>query len=161
MIHVEDVIFNGRAVAQDTVKSIVTALSDRNNLTEKGGFIFKSRLDDKTLSLGVLPWFVDGARTYHYNIDIGESKFNLVGFINANGTITILFKLNREDIPKGLSEGDKERFLRQYAGLAGLLVQYGFPLDFPLDEISEDVLKKAGLCSTRIKTLGELAQLGT
>ena len=160
MIHVEDVIFNGKAVVpREKLKTIVSALSNRDVITEKGGFIFKSRLDDETLNLGILPWFVDGARTYHYNIDIGESKFNLIGFINPNYTVTILFKLDREDLQKGLSKGDQENFLRQYAGLAGLLVKYGFPRDFPLDQISGDVLEIAGICSSRIKTLGELAQL--
>jgi hypothetical protein len=161
MVHVADVIFNGKAVSQDKLRTIVASLSDRNVLTEKGGFIFKSRLDDATLRLGVLPWFVDGARTYHYNIDIGESKFNLVGLINANYSITILFKPDREDHAKGLDDDDREMYLRQYAGLAGLLVSAGFPPDFPLDPLSGDALRDTGICRPAPRTLGELARLGS
>jgi hypothetical protein len=111
------------------------------------------------LHFGVLPCFLNGERGYHYNIDIGQSKFNLIGFFNANGTATILFRLDRDETGRPLSDGDRMEFRNQYASLAAFLLQHGFPADFRLDETTTSVLTEYLIMENRPCTLRDIVTL--
>jgi hypothetical protein len=161
MGNIQEIVTNGKRASEEELRTLVSALSDRNIITEKGGFIFKSRIDGEKFNFGVLPYVIEGERTHHYDIDIGGSKFNLIGFINSNLSMTILIKLDFEDCKKGLSEEDKKLFVRQYSALAEFLLKYGFPTNFKLDQISGDLLVEAGLAKNNVDRVADLSKIET
>ncbi len=151
------VVLNGDAVSAKELSLLAEALSTPGIVTEKGGYLFKSRMDGQRFHLGILPNFLNGLRTYHYDIDIGPSAFNLIGSIKANGTLTVVFKPDRAKLGHPLPDADREEYRRQYAELARFLIECGLPPSFPLDSISTDVLREAQLSEESAIDLGLLA----
>ena len=155
-----NVILNGTAAKPSALTLLKEALSTPNIVTEKGGYLFKSRMDGQAFHFGILPNFLNGQRTYHYDIDIGPSEFNLIGSINANGSLTAVFKLDRAKVGHPLPEAVREEYRRQYAVLAWFLIDCGLSPSFPLDSISIGVLDEAGIVKhSPVKTIGPLILL--
>jgi hypothetical protein len=150
-------LLNGHAPDPAAFALLKEALSTPAIIAEKGGYLFKSRVDGQTFHFGIQPNFLNGQRTYHYDIDIGPSVYNLIGSINANGTLTAAFKLDRAKIGHPLPETDKREYRRQYAELARFLVECGWPASFPLDAVSTEVLRQAELANETADHLGLLA----
>ena len=153
------IMLNGKAASAKDLALLAKALSTPAIVTEKGGYLFKSRADRQSFHFGILPSFLNGQRTYHYDIDIGPGEFNLIGSINANGSLTAVFKLDHAKIGHPLPEADIEEFRRQYAQLARFLIECGLPSSFPLDSISTEVLREAQLREKAASNLGQLAVL--
>lgn len=154
------IILNGTP-ATDTQRSELThALSTPAIITEKGGYLFKSRLDSNTFHFGVLPNFLNGERTYHYNIDLGEDPHTLIGSINVNGTLTILFKLPPHTPASALSENDRDAYRAQYSALAQFLLQHGLPETVLLDPPTRQALAETGLYATVPEVVGGLVERG-
>lgn len=151
------VMLNGEAVSAKDLSLLAKALSTPAIVVEKGGYLFKSRVDSHAFHFGILPNFLNGQRTHHYDIDIGPSAFNLMGSINANGSLTIVFKLDRAKVGQPLPEPDAEEYRRQYAQLAQFLIDCGLPRSHPLDSISMAVLEETGVFSQATpETIGQL-----
>ncbi len=125
------VMLNGEAVSAKDLALLAKALSTPDIITEKGGHLFKNRMDGQAFHFGILPNFLNGQRTYHYDIVIGPSGFNLIGSINANGSLTAVFKLDHVKIGHPLPVADWEEYRRQYAQLARFLIECGLPSSFP------------------------------
>ncbi len=153
------VMLNGEAVSAKDLAFLAKAMSTPDIVKEKGGYLFKSRVDGQTFHFGIMPNFLNGQRTYHYDIDIGPSEFNLIGSINANGSLTAVFKLDRAKIGHPIPVADREEYRRQYAQLARFLIECGLPSSFPLDYITTEVLREAQLCEEPAINLGQLAGL--
>ena len=74
------------------LKSIIAALSNHDILIEKSGFLFNSSINEDCLCIGILPYFINGERTHHYDIELPENgKCMLRGFINSNAMLAIIF----------------------------------------------------------------------
>lgn len=152
----QSVILNGQPASEKDLALLAQALSTPDIVTEKGGYLFKSRMDGETFHFGILPNFLNGQRAYHYEIHIEPSPFNLIGSINPNGTLTVLFKPDRSKIGQPLSHAEKAEYGRQYAQLARFLLQCGLPATFPLDSVSAGVLREMELAVASDVTLGHL-----
>lgn len=153
------IMLNGAAASEKDRVLLAKALSTPGRVTESGGYLFKCRMDREAFHLGIVPNFLNGQRTYHYDIDIGLSEFNLIGAINANGSLTVVFKPDQAKVGQPFSEADVEAYRRQYRSLARFLVECGLPPSFPLDAITSEVLQEAGLCERTVTTIGQLAGL--
>lgn len=151
------IILNGEAVSPKDISLLAEAVSTPNTVAEKGGYLFKSRADEQAFHLGILPNFLNGQRTYHYDIDITPSEFNLIGSINVNGSVTAVFKLDQAKLGHPLSQADRTEYRKQYAQLARFLIGCGLSPSVALDSISTDTLQEAQLCKECAVTLGLLA----
>lgn len=150
-----NIVFNGGRETREDVARVVASLADPGLIVEKGGFIFKSLLSSDEFRFGVLPSFQDGERTYHYNIDVGEGRV-LIGFINPNATMTLIFKPSREELRIGFGDELRAEYRHQYVVLADFLVENGFPSSFRLDQISSDVLVTMRIFARTISCVGDI-----
>ena len=150
-------IINGEQLSAKALDQFIRALSDPTILTEKGGYLFKSRLDGDMLRIGILPCILEGRRTYHYSIEIGASRFTLTGSFNANGTATILFRLNREALKTPIGDADRIEFRRQFRGLIRFLIDNGFPSGYELDSITVEALRSAGIADAETIAFEDIA----
>lgn len=148
---------NGEVASSQDLTLLAKALSTPTIVREKGGYLFKSRMDPQAFHFGILPNFLNGQRTYHYDIDIGPSEFNLIGSINASGSLTAVFKPARTKSGHVLLEANSGEYRRQYGELARFLIECGLPSSFPLDSISTDVLRETQLCGECAITIDLLA----
>jgi hypothetical protein len=133
-------------------------LSDKKILIQKSGYIFSSSIKDDCLYIGILPYFIEGERTHHYDIELPvKAKCVLLGFINSNGTIAILFKPDNETYNNGFLPGIADVFRDNYIRLARLLINYGFSRDFELDLATRNIIETSKLLSEVPLTVKELA----
>ncbi|MCK5199236.1 MAG: hypothetical protein KAR21_12835, partial [Spirochaetales bacterium] len=58
-----------------------------------GGFLLKVTVLADQIYIGIIPNFINGERTFHYDIEIGvENEFTLIGAVNHQQIFTLLFK---------------------------------------------------------------------
>ena len=140
------------------LKSIISALSNRDMLIEKSGYLFNSSINGNCLCIGILPYFVDGQRTHHYEIEIPENgKCVLLGFINSNETLTILFKPQSDTYNKVFLPGVAEIFCDNYVRLARFFLENGFFEDFKLDLVTKNLFEETNMFAEIPRTVKELA----
>jgi len=140
------------------LKSIMSALSDRNILIEKSGYLFNSSINGNCLSIGVLPYFVDGQRTHHYDIELPErGKCILSGFINSNTMLALLFKPESDTYNDGFLPGMADVFCDNYVRLARFFIENGFPGDFELDLVTKCLFEETKMFTDIPATVKELA----
>jgi hypothetical protein len=138
------------------VSALISAFNSRSILTEKGGYIFKAASDSKKLHFGVLPHFLEGERTHHYDIELPR-KFSevLVGTLNPEGVFSILF------IPKNKLLGNEElsSYRMMYIDLAAGLIERGLNITGCLDSVSVMMLRDSGVIPDAVLplTLAKLA----
>jgi hypothetical protein len=155
------IILNGEPADPAVLARLKEALSTPDIVAEKGGYLFKSRAAGEVFHLGILPSFQHGQRSYHYNIVIEPSEFNLIGSVNANRTLTAVFQQARASVGQPLPEADRTEYRRQYAELGRFLLHCGLPASFPLDAISSGILQEAGLVDEApVTSIGQLTSLG-
>lgn len=134
------------------------ALSDRDILIQKSGYIFNASICGNCLCLGVLPYFIEGERTHHFDINLPvRGKCMFYGFINSNQTLSILFKPNSETYNNGFLPGIADIFRDNYIRFARFLVHNGFPEDFEFDIATINILEEIKLFTKTPRTVKELA----
>jgi len=153
------IILNRQPVSDSEIKKIITSLSDPAVIQTKGGFLLKSYLDGTTLYLEILPYMINGERTYHYNMHLPESaEFGLSGFINSNKSITLLPIVSGDFAKEGFTEKQKKGFLNQIIQLCHYCIKWGFDDNFAVDFVTGQILTQLGV-SGEIETTGELSVL--
>lgn len=148
---------NGKLASSGDLKEALSALSDKLVLAEKGGYLFKSLIQDDHLYLGVLPYFINGQRALHHDIDLPEDPFTLIGFINSNGSLGLVFKLSKEYFKEGLTSETICLFREQYIRFAAFLIENDFPTGFEIDIITKQLLVETGTFPDPPENVGELA----
>ena len=152
------VILNDKVTTPAYQKSIISTLSNREILIRKNGYIFSSSIREDCLCLGILPYFIEGERTHHYDIDLSvKGKCILFGFINSNETIAILFKPDKETYNNGFLPGIVDVFRDNYIRLARFLINYGFAENFELDLATRNIMEESKLFTETPLTVRELA----
>ncbi|MCK5801572.1 MAG: hypothetical protein KAI66_02010 [Lentisphaeria bacterium] len=152
------VVLNQAKMKKKELASVIPALSDRNILAEKSGYIFNSSIVGDSLFLGILPYFISGQRTYHYEIELPDrGKCVLFGFITPNGTIALLFKPEEDTYNGELLPGMADIFCDNYVRLARFLVENGFSCAFELDFVTKNVLEEIKLFAELPATIRELS----
>jgi hypothetical protein len=157
---IKKVILNGKKTRKSIIKQAVSALHNKTIIAEKGGYLFKVHIQNHHLHIGIVPYYINGQRAHHYDIEITEHKYTLTGFINSNKSISLLVKLTQEEYKKGLSLEDKTRFHETYIRFALFLLEYGYPESTEIDMVTRMLLKELELSKeipTTIKELGNLA----
>ena len=117
----------------------IRALDDERILVGKAGFLFKASLCENHLMLAVEPCLINGERSYHYNMSLEqEDAYTLIGYVNARGVFTILFRAESPELSVRQIEMHSETFRR----FAGFLLEAGYAGEGLLDEVTQTVLKK-------------------
>jgi hypothetical protein len=155
------IVFNGKPTKARQLMRVVKALSDKTILADKGGYIFSLHIDDDTLHIGILPYFIGNERSRHYDIDIPEGKFNLIGFVNVNAFVELFFKLSRDDYLKGLNDDEVARYRENYVRFSRFMMELNFPIHTELSFETQDLLRKLNIIPNPPKTIGELANTPT
>lgn len=151
------VTLNGDSGKPGTVRSLIRALNDSRILTEKGGFLFKTRLDagDPThLLLGITPCLLDGQRTYHYDTRLpGEDAFTITGSVTPGLVFELLFN------PPAAVLTDRQRFLfaRLFVVFARFLLERGLRPGATLGIVTRQLIREAGLLQPPPEDLPALA----
>jgi hypothetical protein len=120
-------------------------------VTRAGGLLFKAGSEPGALQLLVRPWFVDGQRTYHYDMILPDAADpTLAGDLTSSGRLALLFGPDVEDLAalRGLC-----------VALAAALLDAGLEPTLPLEAVSRQALHEVGLVDQPPATLGELARL--
>jgi len=157
---INKVFLNKKEKKACELKSIISALSNKDILIEKSGFLFNSSISDNCLCIGILPYFIDGQRTQHYDIELlGNGKCVLRGFINSNALLAILFQPehNTYDLSSGFLPGMTELFCDNYVRLARFLIENGFSPDFELDLVTKCLFDEIKMFENIPSTVKELA----
>jgi hypothetical protein len=152
------ILLNKEKKAPRELKSIMSAMSDRDILIEKSGYLFNSSINDNCLCLGILPYFINGERTHHYDIELPESgKCILLGFINSNALLAILFKPESDTYDNGFLPGMADVFCDNYVRLARFFIENGFPGEFELDLVTKCLFDETKMFTDIPGTVKELA----
>lgn len=156
------IILNDKKKTFRGLKPIISALSDRDTLIEKSGYLFNSSINGNCLYIGILPYFIDGERTHHYDIELPKKgKCMLRGFINSNAMLAILFQPEKDTYVNGFLPGMKELFCDNYVRLARFFIENGFPGDFELDLVSKCLFDETKMFKDIPETVKELAMKTT
>jgi hypothetical protein len=142
---ITECVVNGKATAFKKVRKMITAMGDHRIIAEKGGYIFSASLQKPTLILGILPYFINGHRTRHYDIDMPEDRYMLVGFVNANGTLDLMFKVSRAEYKAGLSKATKQKFAEKCISFAAFIIDHGFPEDCTINQVTVCLMTEIGI----------------
>jgi hypothetical protein len=156
------ILLNQEEKQAGELKSIMKALSNRKILIEKSGYLFNSSIKDNCLCIGILPYFVNGERTHHYDIELPvQGKCILYGFINSNTMLALLFKPDKETYYNGFQPEMAEVFRDNYVRLARFFIENGFPGKFELDLVTKCLFEEANMFTDVPSTVKELAMQKT
>lgn len=136
-------INNEKKTHRETGK-ILKSVQDIKILKFRGGFLFKSSINEHEFHLGIVPVMIEGERTHHYDIKLDyEDDYIFSGFFNVDGTLGMLFTPpgKKEDITDDFKAGLK----KAYAETVNVLVESGLSKEIKLDWISIKMLEEAGL----------------
>lgn len=156
---IKKVILNKKKTSAKGLKQVVYALSSKTILAEKGGFLFKVFIENDELHFGIVPYFINGHRTHHYEVQVVDNKYTLSGFINSNESISLLIKLTPEEFKNGLTQEDKMIFYETYQRFALFLVEHGYPENTELDKVSQLLLNELEILPRIPTTISELGHL--
>ncbi len=142
------------------LREILTAVADPKVLAVKGGFLIKLALQGQVLDLALLPYQIDGQRTYHYNMILPEEcACILTGFINTNRSITMMIDQPHDKTSRQpLSVEQRKAYLQSFLDFADLFIRHGFDPGFELDLITNQILQKLSGRPDELATLGDLQQ---
>ena len=155
------IVFNGKLTKARQLKSVIKAMSNVSILAEKGGYIFSLHIDDDTIHIGILPYFIGNERSHHYDMDIPESKFKLIGFVNGDASVELFFKLNRDDYLKGLNDDEVARYRENYVRFSRFMMELNFPGHTEISVVTQDLLRELNIIPNPPKNIGELANTPT
>lgn len=136
------------------MKNVFTSIQNPKVLAEKGGFLFRSSINEKEFHIGIIPNFNYGERGHHYDIELKYTdEFRLTGFFNTDGSLNILFTPpdNKEDITSEY----KTKIKSAYRRTAELFITYGFNPDISLDWITQKILEELKTFSPIPKVLSD------
>jgi len=135
-------VINGETAGAQTISHMVQAFGSSDTLRSCGGYIITYRVHDNTAYLGVKPAILNGQRSNHFDLKAGpETKVFLIGGINSDGEISLLFKISKEE----LSADIKSELRESYVRFADLLIQNGYGGPGTLDWISRKILQESDL----------------
>ena len=154
---IDKIVLNELETSTDEFRSVVSALCNKTVLVEKGGFLFSALIKENTLYIGILPYFIEGERAYHYNINLPEEKHILIGFINSNASIDIYFKLTKEEMENGIDEELLTYFRQSYISFCKILIEHGFEEDLPFGPLTINVFKETALFPNIPKNIKQVA----
>lgn len=154
---INKIILNRDLIANKEIKRIISSLADKSILTAKGGFLIKSTVIGSVIHLAVIPYQIDGERTYHYNMIMPENaEYILTGFINSNLSLTLIIDNKKY---KELNRVQKKEFLIQYVLLSKFLIENGFNKNFSLDVITLQVINNLTEKKNYMNNIFDLANL--
>lgn len=142
---ITEVVINKKVIAPKKVRKMITAMGDHKVIAAKGGYIFNVSFQESIIILGVLPYFIHGQRTRHYDIEMPEDYYKLFGFINSNGSMDLMFKVSRAEYKTGLSVETKQQFAENCIDFAKFLVEYGFPQDCIINQVTVALMTEIGI----------------
>ena len=152
------IILNNTEKSPKELKSIIFSLSDHKILILKSGFIFNASILDDSLYISILPYFIEGERTYHYDIHLPlQGKCLLYGFVNANKTLDLLFKPASETYNGCFLPGIADIFCDNYIRLTRFLIEDGFRRHFKSDLGTQNLFEETKLFANIPKTVEALA----
>jgi hypothetical protein len=150
---------NGATGRPALARDLLQALNDPRTVTEKGGFLFKARLetgDPRHLVLGFTPCILHGNRTYHYNNRLpGEDEYTLVGSVTPNQVFEMLFK--PPSVP--LTDDDLRRYAVLYVTFARFFLEQGYRRKTALSPVTVQMLRETGLFEAAPEDLVGLAEI--
>jgi hypothetical protein len=156
---ITEIILNKENKQPDELKSVIPALTNHDILIQKSGFIFNSSITDNCLCIGILPYFIDGQRTRHYDIDLPvKGKCLLYGFINSNETLDLLFKPARDTYNGAFLPGIADIFRDNYIRLARFFIENDFAGHFSFDLGTESLFDEIKIFPEAPATMLELAR---
>ncbi|MBN2586690.1 MAG: hypothetical protein JXR55_05310 [Candidatus Fermentibacteraceae bacterium] len=148
---------NGVSGGPELARDLLKALNDQGTITEKGGFLFKARLETgnrRHLVLGFTPCILHGHRTYHYDSRLpGEDEYTLIGSVTPNHVFEILFRPSSEH----LTEDDRQRYGVLYVTFARFLLEQGYHRKNALSAVTVEMIREAGLFASAPGDLPGLA----
>jgi hypothetical protein len=149
-------VLNGRIADESRIRDMMHGLNDSSIRTGKGGYLFKSSADDEFLRLGIVPYFQQGQRNYHYDIALPESaECVLIGNLNPDGVFTLLF--TPPELP--LDDETRAGYAAQYRIFADELISRGFAGRGRLDDATRQMLRDSGIADPPPKILADIANL--
>ena len=142
---ITEIVINKKITAPKKVRQMITAMGDHKVIATKGGYIFNVSFQESTITLGILPYFIHGQRTRHYDIEMPEDYYKLFGFINSNGSMDLMFKVSKADYKAGLSDATKQQFAANCIDFAAFLLEYGFPQDCLINQVTVALMAEIGI----------------
>ena len=146
-------LINGETAGVRPVSQMVRAFGSLDTLRSCGGYIITYRVHDNTTYLGVKPAILNGQRSNHFDLQAGpETKVFLIGGINADGEISLLFKISKTELSVDVQCELRELYFR----FADLLKQNGYGGSGTLDWISRKMIQESEIFSPVPLTIFDL-----
>lgn len=139
--------FNGNLIDNKGFRKVLKSIQNSKILTDKGGFLFRSSITEKNYYIGLIPNFINGERSHHYDIVLDcEDRYRLTGFFNADKTLNILFTPPEDK--KLITELFKRELKDSYKKTAAIFMFYGIAGEIELDWITKKILTELNMCSS-------------
>ncbi|MCK5146329.1 hypothetical protein KAR48_06205 [bacterium] len=152
--HLRCVYINGEKDSKPVIGSVIYALNNKKIIIEKGGFLFKVSISDDCLYFGLVPNFINGERTHHYDIELTvEDEFTLIGSITDDDKYSILFKPENRPFTAAV----KTTYSDSYVRFARFLYENGYEGRGELDWSTCKIFEEADVFGPEIKSLFEIA----
>ncbi|MCK4516414.1 MAG: hypothetical protein KAU31_14225 [Spirochaetaceae bacterium] len=146
-------IINGETAGVRTISQMVRAFGNPDALRSCGGYIITYRVHNHTAYLGVKPAVLNGQRSNHFDLQAGpETKVFLIGGINADGKISLLFKIPKTELSVDVQSELRELYFR----FANLLMQNGYEGTGTLDWITRKIMQESEIYSPVPSTILDL-----
>ena len=146
---------NNKITTQKEIHKVFKSIQNKKILLSKGGYLYKSSINESEFHMGIIPMIIEGERTHHYDIKLDfEDDYILSGFFNGNGTFGILFTPpgKKEEISSDFKENLKSVSIETL----GILVQSGISKTMELDWISKKMLEEIGIFNRIPQTIKDL-----
>jgi hypothetical protein len=151
----ETIHLNGDALPRRKACKRMRGLLNRPAIAAAGGVLVKAALCGQQLHLHLQPNFIDGQRTYHFDMPLPEVSGPAIrGDIRAGGSLAMLFG------PEAF-QADPAAMAEACRVLAAVLVEGGLDGRWRLEPICRQALEEIEAYRTAPTTIGEMAEAKT
>lgn len=153
-----NIFFDGKLIDHKEFIIVLKSIQNSNILTDKGGFLFRSSMNENNFHIGIIPNFTNGERVHHYDIVLDyEDKYRLTGMFNVDNSLNILF--TPPDDKNLITDGFKIKLKNCYKITSAIFIFSGIKSDKPLDWITKKILNEINMFTTVPNTLREIVEL--
>ncbi len=144
------IVLNEKTLAWPAACKVIKRGTSSEAIVAAGGLLLKAAIHADALLLHIQPNYVNGQRTYHYNMKLPADSVPMSGSINPSGSMSLIFGPEALDHPP-------LPLRHACISVARALVEGGLDERYALEPISQMALREVEAFEAPPTTIGELA----
>lgn len=144
---------NEKEVTRNTLIKELKKILKKKTVANAGGILYKAHMTEKSIAIGIVPYFWYGERKYHYDIHLPEeNEYTLFGTLTTEGVLSVYFKMN------DITNEKRGEIKKRYSRFATLLTRTQTNLPLELDPLTLQLLYTQKIYPETAKILEDLIQ---